>query len=345
MAMAKAKTKSNAQPKSKSKKKNLSVNELYDIAVDKRVAMVYANGNDYEKDSFISKLIEGCGLSSTIPIVFTLEEDISYIASFLNTRSLIYDGCVIELQYNIKTLSKKTKFNKKTDTIGNILSKILETKYDKHLVILLPSSSDKRNVLQKKCDTDYCYVEFETPTEKQMVSFVKKYVKSLDDFSMTDDAIDTLLSMTLNDYYAVQSEIDKLSITYNNVNSKIVHDNVYPTSEVVVFDIIEAICKNHVIDAYKKMNAYIENGGNYFAFMSLISRNFHYMYYAKVLKTKFASVTKQPVFLANKYIEYSKYYSERKLVAVMEGIIETEFLLKTGNDNQNVIYKLLGMMV
>ena len=343
MARAKAgkSIKTNNKLNKETKAKKLSIKELLSVALEKKVFMIFSNGNDYDRDVFINDVIEGCGLSSTTPIIFTLEEDINYISSYITTRSLVYDGCVIIFKYNTKQISKKIKYNKKTDTIGNILAKIIENKYENHLVIFEPDVSDKRNTLQKKID---CVVEFESPTEKQLRKFIVNYNKSVS-LEMTDKAIDVFISMILPDYYVVKSEIDKLSIIYDKVDDKIIKDNIFPTSEVVVFDIIDSMCKKKKNLVYNKINAYINNGGNYFALISLLSRNFHYMYYAKVLKSKFVSTTKQPVFLANKYIENSKYYSEKELVLIMELIVETIGLLKTDNNNENVVYRLIGRMM
>lgn len=327
--------------KTQPKKKELSISEC-------RKVMVFSEGNDYMRDSYIDDIINECGLASTVPIIFTLEEDISYLVSYLQTRSLIYDGCVIEFNYNIKTLSKKVKFNKKTDTIGNILARALDETYPKHLVIMMPNTSDKRNSLQKKFETDYIVKTFSAPSEKEMKKFIDNYIKTSEttvNFGMTERAVDVLLSLIMNDYYAVRSEIDKLAAVYDTVDEKQVREIVFPTSEVVVFDIVDAVCNRDLLKAYNQIYYYFTNGGNYFALISLLSKTFHNIYLSKMLKDNYVKETKIPGFLATKYSGYASKFSERRLMSVMDAILEANADLKTGKDNQSVMYRLLGRMI
>lgn len=304
--------------------------------------------DDYEKEVFVGKIVSEHFGDDYCVDNLTLEEDFSYIENVFNVRSLVNANKVIFINYSVKALSKKftvTKPRKKSFTYEEKLVDLLSNLSDGVLVFLFPDVSDKRKALQKFVSEKFNYVEISEPNDESFKTFILAYSKE-NGVRLDSAVVKYLMDNVAKDMSLVKGELDKVFLLADCLGtSKLslpdVKDVVVISSEVVVFDIIDAIAKKDAKTTFSLVDSYMAENSNIFSLIALLQRSFRLLYYAIVYKQSFGEKLHMNAFVAKKYVDRVKLFREREVVKKMMFLLECECELKSGWNPDNAVYEIV----
>lgn len=306
------------------------------------IFMVYSK-NQIKSDEMIKSEISK-RFDSFTDVEFNATDDTDVMEKEIRTKSLISPNKVIHFKYTLKDLSRKVsvagKRKKKKVTLEEFIVSLFKEAGDNILIFLYPDSMDKRKSLQKFVADSGTIIEVKEPTEKDIRSFINTYVKSKN-ASIKPDAIDYIFSSVTNDLLVIRLELDKLLLLTDKITLKDAMDIVIPSSEIVIFDIIDAIGRRNRKKAFELINRFMQTNDNIFVLVSLFQRSFRIMFYTLTNGKSLENHFHLNKFVIEKYVKSSKLFSERKIVKNLIYLLQLECDLKSGASSKNAVYDMI----
>jgi len=205
------------------------------------------------KDNFISKfwdfnLIHIKNIEST-DNNFLVENITS--TSFLAEKKLV----IIDLEKDIS--SEKEQF------LIKIFNKIPEL----NIVLFSQTNPDKRTKLFKTLKKEAEVKEFNTKDNSDLYSIIsKKYLNKI-----WRDAINLIIKYKSWDLVKIVSEIDKLLITLDIIQTKDITNNIAPELEESIFQVIDDILNRNITSAISKIDIILNDTNIYALYNNLIA--------------------------------------------------------------------------
>lgn len=333
----------NVPPKSKTKSRARKPQ----VDKNKHVYMIISK-DDYKKEGMVNVIIADCFNSDYSLYSLGLTESISDIENTFTVKSLVNNNRVIFINYSVKQLSKKfviKKPRKKTVTYEDILIELLSNVGNNLLVFLFPDTSDKRKSLQKFVMDKFNFIEIPEPKDEDILSFIKQYAKE-NGYKISDAVVKYIFDNVAKDIGIIKCEMDKLflyidSIGKDNVSIDELKNVIVDSADVAVFDVIDSIAKKDKKKTFSLLDGYMSNNNNVFSLIALLQRSFRMLYYANTLGKSFADRLHINPFIAKKYSDRVRLFSEKELGKKLMFLLSYECELKSGLNPENAVYDII----
>lgn len=206
-----------------------------------------------------------------------IEIDNNQISENLLAEGFMWEKKLIIIDnYPINTENKNSKSNEKQDFLEKIVDNIPEN----NIVIFSSANLDKRSKFYKKIKKIATKIEeFNTKSEQDIFSIIENKYRWKIDFP----AINLLVKYKWWNLEKAISEIEKLLITKNKINSADIKDYIAPELEESIFQVIDDILNRNTVSALSKIKI-ILNDTNVYAFYNNLLANLRTSVYISKLK-------------------------------------------------------------
>lgn len=194
-------------------------------------------------------------------------------------------------------------------------------------------------------------VEFKQPTEKELITWLKREC-SQGGVSISDSVVQFFLQTVEHDMESMEREIQKV-IAYKGGNGTVTPAEIgqvcSPSLEAKVFDLVRAVAEQRpesAISIYRNMLLMKESP---YLVLSLITRQFRMILGCLLLDADSATAaeisTKLEIreFAVRDYLKQSKRFSVNKWKTALEDCLETDLDIKTGKIGEEIAVELLIM--
>ena len=274
-----------------------------------------------------------------IDTVESIIEDANTISLFSSNKLIIVDNANIFSRVQ----------NKKSDNI-DILEKYLKNKSDTILIFI--NNNEKIDSVKKivKLIKDKGIIK-EFNQEKNISNIIKSM---FDDYQVSNDAINLLVSKVGNSLECIYQEVEKLKlykIDDKIISSKDVEDLTIENIDIDIFKFIDDIInknKKNAINIYKELLKVNEEP---IKILALLSSKFRLMYQASMLAKKgytedsiseILKVHKYPVHLA---IIAGYKYNPKVLLNYLNDLADLDIGIKTGEKDKELALELFILSI
>lgn len=274
-----------------------------------------------------------------IDTVESIIEDANTISLFSSNKLIIVDNANIFSRVQ----------NKKNDNI-DILEKYLKNKSDTILIFI--NNNEKIDSVKKivKLIKDKGIIK-EFNQEKNISNIIKSM---FDDYQVSNDAINLLVSKVGNSLECIYQEVEKLKlykIDDKIISSKDVEDLTIENIDIDIFKFIDDIInknKKNAINIYKELLKVNEEP---IKILALLSSKFRLMYQASMLAKKgytedsiseILKVHKYPVHLA---IIAGYKYNPKVLLNYLNDLADLDIGIKTGEKDKELALELFILSI
>lgn len=230
-------------------------------------------------------------------------------------------------------------------------AEVLEDVPEYNVFLINEKEVDKRSKLYKLIKSRHSIIEFNFPTEDQIVNILNEEIKN------HNIKIDrgTLIYFVRNmptDMNYVMSEWHKLLSFTDNAVTKADIDKVCVFSlETRVFDLIKEVTNGNGAKVINMYTVMIESKESPLAILALIARQFRMLYEVKYLNAKkvsereMASSLKLPPFVVKEMIGTSGKFSFNQLEELIAQMLETDKIVKTSGLKPEKAVELLILKI
>lgn len=208
----------------------------------------------------------------------------------------------------------------------------LMTATDKHTIILIYSSLDKRGKFHKTYKDKIC--EFEKLNETMLAKYVQKEIE------LNTEQATNLAIMCENSYNRILMEVDKLkhlmqvyNITAQQAYDKMLKENlIFTTRTELTFNLVDAICKRDRVLAFDLLSYLDTTKESPIAILSLLYTNIKSMLLVRVCppNSKVSEVTGLTGWQIKLAHEKGYNYEPNELLVIMETIKYIDEAIKIG---------------
>ena len=221
------------------------------------------------------------------------------------------------------------------------------------VIIFVESEIDKRNGLYKKIVKSGRAVEFNTPSEKDLIKWIINYCKNQGKNMSVAVAVSLLRTVT-NDMDNISSELDKL-IAYRADESEIRSEDVpkvcNKSLEAKIFDLVAAIGNKNVSAALEIFNNMLQLKESPLMVLAMIARQFRMILLSKHLSEKGVS-TEQIAeklnirsFIVRECIKQGRNFKTETLKNIFIKCLETDVKIKSGQMNDKLAVEMLILSI
>lgn len=236
----------------------------------------------------------------------------------------------------IVTIKNSGIFKSCPEDAKNFWQNIFSNLPEEVLLIFVETQVDKRNALFKAANTKGLCVDFAYMKDYEIVPWVAREAGKAGK-KISKDAAEFLVSMCDPGIINVKNELDKL-INYSGeeIYRSDVEKVVSRPMSLVVFEITDALIEKNSDKAMSVILRMKENKESAFNILYLLSSAFDKMLYAKLMLENgatydtIASRLKLPPFIARKYADSSKKFSQEFLSDKITKTAEIDLSIKQG---------------
>ncbi len=241
---------------------------------------------------------------------------------FMNEKKLI----IID-DFPLKAGEKDQALIQKQDLLQGIITDIPEN----NIVLFSSSSPDKRSKFYKAIIKNVNKVEeFNSKGD----SYIYPVIKSKFDGLIDIDALNLLIKYKGGHIEKIISEIEKLLITNDRINKKLVEDNIFPELEESIFQFIDDIMNLNIYPALEKLDIILSQVSVYSFYNNLISnlRNLVFISNLKLDERVPSRDISEILDLGNRSFLVNKRYkiSLETLNSLYIGLIDLDKKMKSG---------------
>lgn len=278
------------------------------------------------------------GKNSDIMEILQTAETVPF---FSERRFILVDCC--EFFKTNKTNEKIVK-SKNKDDLYERLKQIPNTT----TILFVEDEIDKRSKLYKFINENGYVSEINTPSEKNLIAWVKKQFK-MENKEISDEVIKMLITRVGVNMFSLKMEIDKL-LTYALEENEIKVEHLEICSiqiENKIFVMIENIANKNQKKALELYYNLLELKEVPIKILVLITRHFNILLQVKDLvrlqfnKKEISEKIGIPVFAILKYIEQAKGFSADELLKMFEKCVEYDETIKMGKIIDKIAVELL----
>ena len=298
--------------------------------------------DDYQIDKFIEKFIERhcAGEFKDFNLDVLTEDDNSMVQLFNSVETLpfmVEKRVVIFHAYEL--LSGKTGMDEK---LFDLISDVPETTV---LLLVSHKKTDKRLKLYKEIKKQGEIIKFESLKYKKLDMWIKKQVQR-EDYKITNRAVKLLEEAFNNNLQRLKSELEKIIIFADDTDliTKDIVEKViskdWLVKENIIFDFVDEIGRNNTSKALNLLFDILNEGTTPKQIIGMIARQLRLMLQSKLLSKEgltidqIAGRLKQHPYPVEKCLKQSKNFSIENLEKALEKLLDADYNLVTGNDDQ-----------
>ena len=298
--------------------------------------------DDYQIDKFVEKFIERhCAKEfKDFNLDVLTEDDNSMVQLFNSVETLpfmVEKRVVIFHAYEL--LSGKTGMDEK---LFDLISDVPETTV---LLLVSHKKTDKRLKLYKEIKKQGEIIKFESLKYKKLDMWIKKQVQR-EDYKITNRAVKLLEEAFNNNLQRLKSELEKIIIFADDTDliTKDIVEKViskdWLVKENIIFDFVDEIGRNNTSKALNLLFDILNEGTTPKQIIGMIARQLRLMLQSKLLSKEgltidqIAGRLKQHPYPVEKCLKQSKNFSIENLEKALEKLLDADYNLVTGNDDQ-----------
>lgn len=198
-----------------------------------------------------------------------LIENMTSMSFFDSKKLIIVDNMPLAQE-------KSTNLKAKQDFLLNILDKIP----DDNIVVFNSLNPDKRSKFYKKLIKIAEHKDLSIKSDNDLVNIIKKRYWNI----ISIQAINLIIKYKAWDLTRIFSELDKLFIIYDYLDSKEISENIIPEPEESIFQFIDDLLNLNFKEAFLKMSAILEQT-NVYAFYNNFIANLRVQVFIEKLKS------------------------------------------------------------
>ncbi|MDD5213087.1 MAG: hypothetical protein PHG82_01560 [Candidatus Gracilibacteria bacterium] len=217
-----------------------------------------------------------------------------------------------------------------TSNLNDFLLNIFPRIPENNIVVLTSTNILKASKIYKFIKEHGKIEEFDIKDDIDLKDNLQKiYPNSID-----SRALDLIISYKAGDIYKIVNEIDKLHITNDFIDSKIIENFVIPELEQNIFPLLDDFLNLKKNQFFSKLDTILQRNSYFQFYWSFLSNLRFYVY---VYKLKSDSYTSRKIVedlgLGNRGFLVDKNYavSAEKLFKVFEDIVELDLQMKSGD--------------
>lgn len=253
------------------------------------------------------KFIEKYGDFNLVKISNLWDVDNNFLVENITAMSFFQEKKLILIELDLS--SKDTKIVEKVEFIVDISKNLPE----ENILLFYSVNPDKRSKSFKSINAISDVKEFSSTDQNDTFHILNQRFSWI----IQADALRLLIRYKSNNIEKVASEIEKLNILYDNIDEKIIKENIFPELEENIFQLIDDILNKNFIAARIKLN-FILNDTNIYSLYNGVIANLRTNIFILELKknkntqTEITDILKlwNKKFLINK--NFSLSYSELK---------------------------------
>jgi len=253
------------------------------------------------------KFIEKYGDFNLVKISNLWDVDNNFLVENITAMSFFQEKKLILIELDLS--SKDTKVAEKVEFIVNISKNLPE----ENILLFYSVNPDKRSKSFKSVNSISDVKEFSSTDQNDTFHILNQRFSWI----IQADALRLLIRYKSNNIEKVASEIEKLNILYENIDEKIIKENIFPELEENIFQLIDDILNKNFIAARIKLN-FILNDTNIYSLYNGVIANLRTNIFILELKknkntqTEISDILKlwNKKFLINK--NFSLSYTELK---------------------------------
>lgn len=216
------------------------------------------------------------------------------------------------------------------------------------VMVFVEKEIDKRNKLYKYVNKNGLAVEMNTMTERELKAWIAVLLKQ-NGRKIQESTASYLLEQIDNSMTNVKNEIDKL-VAYTEGRDVIKPEDIDAVCSIQIngriFQMMDAVASGDrwgMLHLYHDLLALRENP---MSILYLLTRHFNILLQIRDMsgkydRTEMARKAGVPPFAVGKYQSQCRRFSARKLKAMLEACIETEYQFKRGNIGDQLGLELL----
>ena len=236
-------------------------------------------------------------------------------------------------------LAQKTGWDEK---LIDLISDIPDTTV---LLIVSHKNTDKRLKIYKEIKKAGQLLEFKELKYKKLDQWINKQVQQ-EGYKINNRAVKLLEEAFNNDLKRLKSELEKI-IIFANDNKLITKDIVekviskdWLVKENIMFDFVDEIGRNNTSQALNLLFDILNDGTTPKQIIGMIARQIRLMLQSKLLSKEgltieqIAGRLKQHPYPIKKCLKQSRNFSIESLEQALEKLLDADYSLVTGNDDQ-----------
>lgn len=223
-------------------------------------------------------------------------------ASFFNQKKLIIIDWL-----PLSSIEKSADIKSKQDFIESLLEKIPE----ENIVLFNTVNPDKRSKFYKKLKSVSEVKEFNLDSEHEIVNIIsKKYPNKI-----SNQAINLIIKYKAWNLTKIFSELEKLFILYDFIDTKEIKENIVPELEESIFQFIDDLLNLRIKEALNKLEIILEQT-NIYAFYNNLLANLRTQVFIERLKT-IPSTSNSPHSVSPKGREVATKLSSKEISEIL----------------------------
>ena len=298
--------------------------------------------DDYQIDKFVEKFIERhcAGEFKDFNLDVLTEDDNSMVQLFNSVETLPFMAEKRVVIFHVyELLSGKTGMDEK---LFDLISDVPETTV---LLLVSHKKTDKRLKLYKEIKKQGEIIKFESLKYKKLDMWIKKQVQR-EDYKITNRAVKLLEEAFNNNLQRLKSELEKIIIFADDTDliTKDIVEKViskdWLVKENIIFDFVDEIGRNNTSKALNLLFDILNEGTTPKQIIGMIARQLRLMLQSKLLSKEgltidqIAGRLKQHPYPVEKCLKQSKNFSIENLEKALEKLLDADYNLVTGNDDQ-----------
>ncbi len=308
-----------------------------------RVYLMYGE-EEYLKQRYEKRLIEEFtdDLSGDMNIsFFGTDVDLNSLMGAVETLPFFSEKRLV-----IVKDSKLFKSGKKNDSerLADYLSNVPEST----CLVFIENEVDKRGKLFKGVSKEGRAIEFKTPSEKELIEWVKKELKALDAYIDNSTAAFFLRHVGAGMENAY-SEIMKLGAfkRKGNITTEDIEEVCTKSLEAKIFDLMEAIGERKPKKALSIYRGMITAKEAPVMILTMVTRQFRLLLQCKLMDKdgmgagQIAKILEQRDFVIKRCISQSRNFTEEILKSAMQECLNADVSFKTGKIKDELAVELI----
>lgn len=264
--------------------------------------------------------------------------DTSELLAFCNEMPFFADRRVVLVENSGLFKSSNEDFAKKLVEIE-----------DTSIAIFVEMDVDSRYKLFKAVDKEGEALEFTTPDEKMMVTWVKSMFKN-ENVATTDTAVYKIIEAAHMDMNCIKNEVDKMISFAGDTKQVSEHDVDMLCSqdaESKVYQMIDFIIAKQKDKASRMYHDLLENKESAIMINACIMRQFNKLLLVKLAladsapDANLAKIAGCPVWAVKNYKAQCKGYTKNRLKDIVEECQDMDYKLKTGQVMDNAAMEVM----
>jgi DNA polymerase-3 subunit delta len=167
---------------------------------------------------------------------------------------------------------------------------------------------------------------------------------------ITPQALDYLITCVGNDLSLLEHEITKLILfsgeEEKDITLAIVEEVVSKTSQVTIFNLVDAVAEGRGVEANKHCQELLKQGEKEFFITYMLARQFRLIIEAKLLLAKGYSQSQLPQilqtqgFAIRKALKQGNKFSVEQLAVILDKLLSLDVAIKTGKGNSRLLLEV-----